>query len=276
VVEFIGVTGVGKSTLIAAVAESLLLQGVRVRTAEDLILARCGLAFVRHPKLRSALVHLLAVPPFLRFLCTRRGRRLSRLAVGSIARSMSGIWTGAGLLRNFSKRIGCHLLLEKASRQMRDCELILCDEGVVHAAHNLFVHTATEPNAEAIVLFGQMVPKPELLVWVTAPTSQSAAVILQRGHSRVHGTSVAALAFAEHAHATFELLSSLDGLRERIHRVDNSTDGGEASEAAIQARACAIGEFLKQHLHIQDPAVPAPLADERAPSCSRIPQGQTP
>src|SRR5437763_532379 len=80
---------------------------------------------------------------------------------------------------------------------LRDCDVVLCGEGIVHAAHNLFVHTGTEPNRGAIVLFGRIVPKPDLLIWVTAPLAQSAAVILRRGHSRVHGTPDAARTFAE-------------------------------------------------------------------------------
>src|SRR5207253_1984191 len=119
------------------------------------------------------------------------------------ARGMGSIWTGASLLRNFLKRIGCHLLLEKLRDDLHDCDIVLCDEGVVHAAHNLFVHTGALPQREEIVQFGRIVPKPDLLIWVTAPTAQTVKVILRRGHSRVGGTSAAARTFAEHAHATF-------------------------------------------------------------------------
>jgi thymidylate kinase len=248
VVEFIGVTGVGKSTLSAAVAACLAQQGVRVREAEEMILARYGLAFPRHPKIRSALVHFLALNPFWRYLCTRNGLKLSRLALGSIARGMGSLWTGFCLLRNFLKRIGFHLLLEKVRNDLDDCDLVLCDEGVVHAAHNLFVHTGAKPNKEEIERFGRMIPKPDLLIWVTAPPTQSAEVILRRGHSRVRGTSAAALAFAEHGHATFEMLSTVEGLQEKIYRVDNSANGAGHSDGIIHARASALGEFLKQQL----------------------------
>ena len=43
VVEFIGVTGVGKSTLLAAVADCLAKEGLRVGDAEEVVLARYGL-----------------------------------------------------------------------------------------------------------------------------------------------------------------------------------------------------------------------------------------
>jgi PST family polysaccharide transporter len=248
VVEFIGVTGVGKSTLLAAVAESLSLQGHRVCQAEEVILARYGLSYQRHPKFGSALVHMLSLDPFWRYLCTRNGLALSRLALRSITRGMGSLWTGFGLLRNFLKRIGFHLLLEQVRNQLHDCDILLCDEGVVHAAHNLFVHMGAEPNRDEIVRFGQLVPKPDQLVWVTAPPAQSAEVILRRGHSRVPGTSAAALAFAEHAQATFEVLSTVAGLQEKIYRVDNSATGAGRADATIRARASAVGEFLKQCL----------------------------
>jgi hypothetical protein len=263
VVEFIGVTGVGKSTLLAAVTESLAAQGLRARQAEEVILARYGLSFPRHPKFGSALVHFLSLAPFCRYLWTRDGLTLSRLAFRSITRGMGSLWTGVGLVRNFLKRVGFHLLLEKVRDEFQDCDILLCDEGVVHAAHNLFVHTRAEPNRDEIVRFGQLVPKPDQLVWVTAPTTQSAEVIQRRGHPRVCGTGAAARAFVEHAQATFEVLSTVAGLRERIYRVDNSAGGGGRADAIIRTRASAIGAFLRQCLGerrtSRDGAVPLTL-----------------
>src|SRR5205807_2499039 len=86
VVEFIGPTGVGKSTLMAAVKERLTSQGFAVREAHDLILSRFGLDFIRHPKVQSFLVHFLVMPFFLGFLFTKKGLRLSALAFRLIAR----------------------------------------------------------------------------------------------------------------------------------------------------------------------------------------------
>jgi hypothetical protein len=241
VVEFIGVTGVGKSTLIAAVAQSLSAQGLRVRDAEDAILGRFGLALPRHPKARSVLTFLLSVPMFGRYCLSSEGRALFRRALGSIWRGMGSARIGTSLLRNFIKRIGAHLLLE-AIRDKIDCDLVIWDEGVVHAAHNLFVHAGTEPRREEIEAFGRMVPKPDLLVWVTAPTAQSIAVVSNRGHSRVPATPGAARAFVEHAQATFDILGSVPELRERIHRVDNS------ASSSIRERGGMIGDFLIEQL----------------------------
>lgn len=256
VVEFIGVTGVGKSTLIAATVQFLSAQGYRVCCAEQAILACYGLAFLRNAKARSALIFLLALPTFGRYVLTREGAQLLRLALGSIGRGMGSLWTGASLLRNFMKRIGSHFLLERLRGEMHDYDMVIWDEGVVHSAHNLFVHAITKPRAEEIEEFGRIVPKPSLLIWVTAPTAQSANVLLRRGHSRVHTTASAARTFAEHAQITFAVLSQVRELEERIFRVDNSVQTSDTGRATLHSRACSIGAFLIRQLHGTQPVLP--------------------
>jgi hypothetical protein len=266
IVEFAGATGAGKSTLAAEVMAALADRGFRVREGHDAILASYGLAFVRRPKVRSALVHLLTFASFWRCVLTRDGFRLSRLAVRSIVRDAGSIWVGIGLLRNVSQRIGAHVLLQRLRRGMRDCDVVLCDEGIVQAAHNLFVHAGAAPRKEEIVRFAETVPRPDLLVWVAAPPAQSAEVILCRGHPRVPAVPEAARAFAERAHATFEVLSTVPALRAILHRIDNPAGPPGRECADIRARAAAIGDLLVQHCRPlrpdalpQAPALRSPL-----------------
>jgi hypothetical protein len=184
---------------------------------------------------------------------------------------MGSVWTGASLLRNFMKRIGSHCLLERLRDEMRDYDVVIWDEGVVHAAHNLFVHAGTEPKREEIEEFGRIVPKPDLLIWVTAPTAQSANVLLGRGHSRVRATTSAAQAFVKHAQITFEVLSCVQGLKERIFQVDNSVQAADPNGATIHDRACVIGKFLIQQLH----QAPQRLPRVRPPASFATPSVQT-
>jgi thymidylate kinase len=255
VVEFIGVTGVGKSTLIAAVLQALTAQGLRAGLAEDVILARYGVVCPGLPKVQSALVSALSLRPFCRYFFTRNGSHLSRMAFDSILRGMSNLWVGANLLRNFMKRIGAHFLLENLRDEVRDFDVVIWDEGAVHAAHNLFVHHGTEPRTAEIEEFGRVVPKPDVLVWVTAPTAQSAKVLLQRGHSRVGATMLAANTFAAHAQTTFETLACVDELKERIYRIDNSAQADQTEEA-IRTRAHAISVFLAAQLEQSQKSLP--------------------
>jgi PST family polysaccharide transporter len=253
IVEFIGTTGTGKSTLIAAAATALAQQGVRVRDADDLILAHHGLDCIGGAKLRSAVVQLLTIVPFLRYLGSRDGRRLTRLALASIARGTGGMRIGFSLLRNFVKRVGCHVLLESIRRDRCPCDIVLCDEGLVHAAHNLFVHADVAPDRDAIEHFARLVPKPDLLVWVTAPTAQSHVVIRRRGHTRVPDTGDAAVVFAEHAQTTFATLARVEGIAERVCVIDNTAVEDDRLQAAIAARAASLVAQLELRLYGSPP-----------------------
>jgi thymidylate kinase len=268
-VEFIGATGAGKSTLLAALTGALTARGLRVREAEELILARHGLGWVSGRHVRSALVYFLALLSCLRSVYRRDGFRLARLSVRTIIRDAGGWRIGAGLLRNVVKRIGTDRLLRKLRPALGDCDVVVCDEGLVHAAHNLFVHAGAAPRKDEIVLFGALVPRPDLLVWVTAPTARSAEVIRQRGHSRVAATAEAAQTFAERAHETFEELSSLPGLSERIYRLENPARDGGPGGPSLDALASLIVERCRERCRPepapQDAAESVPTSVPSAP-----------
>jgi hypothetical protein len=262
VVEFIGASGVGKSTVISGVRDLLAARGVRVCAAEDLILTSYGLPQVRPGKLRVAIAHLLSLRHLISFFCTSSGFRLCCLGLRAIVRDAGGLRIGLSLARNFLKRIGFHFWLEDQRERLDSVDVILCDEGVVHAAHNLFVHAGAEPNAEEIAEFARLVPKPSLLIWVTAPTARCVGVHLARGHSRVEANETAVQAFAERAHATFEMLASLEGIKEHVCRVENAgpNAGNEPGGPAAQAAA----DFILQACQQARLDVPATSAERRS------------
>jgi O-antigen/teichoic acid export membrane protein/thymidylate kinase/energy-coupling factor transporter ATP-binding protein EcfA2 len=256
VVEFIGPTGVGKSTLISAVVRLLTAQGLRVGLADEVILRRFRLACPDLPKVQSAAVFALSLRPFCRYFLTRQGSQLSRMAVGSIMRGMGNPWIGANLIRNFIKRIGSHFLLEGLRGRTSDYDIVIWDEGAVHAAHNLFVHNGTEPKAADIEEFGRMVPKPDALICVTAPIAQLAKVLLQRGHSRVDATPLAANTFVERAQTTFKLLACAVALQGKVYQIDNSWFADDQKETGILNRASAISTFLSKRLQQRQESLP--------------------
>lgn len=250
VVEFIGVTGVGKSTLIAAVLEYVASKGIRAQLGEDAILASCGLSWPGQSKHASLLLSALSIRPFIRFFFTRDGARLSRLALMSILRGMASWWTGLSLWRNFVKRIGTALLIEELRHQGHVTDIIIWDEGAVHAAHNLFVHSdpGIDPDQGEIALFASLVPKPDKLIWVTAPKSQTTRVLAMRGHRRVGATAAAAQAFADHAITTFEILAAAPDLKGRITQIHNPAQLEMPDTEVLRARAAQIGDCLLNEL----------------------------
>src|SRR5205085_12367956 len=123
-----------------------------------------------------------------------------------------------------------------------------CDEGAVHAAHNLFVHIRRAPRAEEIAAFADLVPKPDLLVWVKAPPDQSVACTLRRGHRRVAPGLPSAQAFVNHANIALTALFAVEVVRERLVVIDNSAPKLGDATAAIRDRAEAVAACLIEHL----------------------------
>lgn len=246
IVEFTGVTGVGKTTLWAAVKDVLSDQGIVARDAYDVILARYGLNLIRYPKLRSVIIDLLTLFPFLRYISTGKGLGLLGLAIRVIRRDARGSLTKFNLARNFAKQIGVYVLLAKLRRKLDHCDFVICDEGTLHIAHNLFVHTDTAPDPREIVDFSNMAPKPDIVIWVKATKEQSIECILRRGHPRVKDSSYAAQAFVKHGYFTFSVLCSDESVQDKLFVIDNSFDTMTDKSLSIQYRAQAIAARMKQ------------------------------
>lgn len=244
IVEFTGVAGAGKTTLAAAVKDALSEQGFVTRDAYEVILRTYKLNFVRHPRLRSVLVDILALRPFLRHIATEKGRQLFRLATRVIRREAGTFLIAANLLRNVAKRIGVHVCLRSLQHRRGQCDFILCDEGITHIAHNLFVHTESVPDRDEIVRFGNIVPKPDIVIWITAPKEQSIARILQRGHKRVDSSPAAARTFVEHGYFTFNALCSVRSIQDKLFVVDNSFTN--VTDKTIRDKVCTVVEFLQK------------------------------
>jgi len=247
IVEFTGITCAGKTTLQDAVKEALDDQGIVARDAYDIILARYGLNLARYLKLRSLLIDLVAFLPFWRYTLTKNGLELLGLAVRVIIRNSGGFLVALNLLRNYAKRIGVHVLLTRSLRQSGKIDFAICDEGTLHIAHNLFVNTDPAPDPSEIVHFANIVPKPDIIIWVKGNKEQSIECILQRGHSRVEASTDAARAFVEHGNLTFSVLCSEDLIQERLFTIDNAFDSATDKSFSIKDRAQTLAAFLQQY-----------------------------
>lgn len=224
-IEFIGVTGVGKTTLINSVKTNLLKQEFSVKSAEEFILESYNLNFVNQRIIRSVLMDLLAFVPFLSFMSRSKGRQLIRLGTQIILRDSNHFFTRVNLLRNFAKRIGIYVFLNPVENRRKNninCDLILWDEGVLQIAHNLFVHANTVPNLQEIEDFKQLVPPPKIVVWVTASPEQSIQCTLTRGHKRVEKDIDLVKQFVGNACLTFERLFADQTINTQILTVDNT------------------------------------------------------
>lgn len=108
-------------------------------------------------------------------------------------------------------------------------------------AHNAFVHVGCLPREKEVVEFGQLVPKPDLLIMVRAPLEVALRRVQTRGHKRAGGSVVALEAMLANADRVFSCLAQVESIRDRMMMVENQTNRLEE----LDHRAEAIAEVVR-------------------------------
>lgn len=217
-VEFIGCTGSGKTTLCRRVVEGLRARGVPAR------LLHTG----------AARFDLVALPGFLRVAA--RQPALCALAARVLARDADSVPAALNLGRHFARKMG----IGERLRRHPAPGAVVWEEGLLHAAHHLFVHVRRPPRPAEVEAFARAVPKPDLAVYIRAPVEVIVGRLLARGHRRLGEPARQARAFTEHAWETFETLAAVAEVGARLLTVDNDVEG----EAALARLAEHITDRL--------------------------------
>ena len=211
VIELIGCTGAGKSTLANQILRVCVEQGIDACTGYDLVLRRLRLDGVESRFIRGLVVNLLALgvclvgwrdyAAVLRFVL----RRIAQLPLAWSEKLYVG--------RDICKNLGIYQLARRAA----DRQIVVLDEGTLHIAHYLFVHLAAEPNMDEVAVFSALAPLPDLAVYVSQLEPVLVARTLERGHKRIHDHSRAGVErFIRRAVATFEQLTAQPSLQDRL------------------------------------------------------------
>lgn len=171
-VEFIGSTGSGKTTVATAVQRRLSgLTGLH--TAPDLVASLVGLPSPTKPVQRNLVCDLVGLPFF--FGSLHRHGAFLRLALLALARQRLTLQS-ANRLRSTVRKIGVYEIV----RRYGDGRIVLVDEGTVLHAHNLFVFTNRDCSSADLDRFARVVPLPDLIVHVRAPLAISIERSLER------------------------------------------------------------------------------------------------
>jgi len=162
IIEFIGCTGAGKTTLIAHV-QRRLVQEASVTTSFTLVASPLGLRNVTNPTARHLIQEFIGFPSFIRSLYRHKAfiifilRMLARQADFSVFMMNN--------LRSLVRKISVY---EMTKRRQHN-QIVLVDEGTVLLAHNIFVYSSALYTAEEIARFASLVPLPDMIMYVKAP-----------------------------------------------------------------------------------------------------------
>ena len=173
IVEFIGSTGAGKTTLIAEVRRKLA-ETRAVTTPFDLVASPLGLKNITHPTARNLIQELAGFLFFLRSLIRRK--EFIVFALKLLARQAGFSLFTINNLRSLERKLGVYEIM----RRNEDDQIILVDEGPLLLAHNIFVYSDAVYADEEITRFASLVPLPDIIIYVRAPVDILVHRSLQR------------------------------------------------------------------------------------------------
>lgn len=229
IVEFIGSTGAGKSTLIAEV-QSRISKSAEVITSFDLVATPLGLRGVSHPTTRNLIQEVVGLPFFIGSLPQQKAFVAYTLRM--LARQANFTIFTVNNLRSLERKIGVYEIIRRYARD----RIILVDEGTVLLAHNVFVYSSEYYSPEEIAKFARLVPLPDVIIYVKAPVNNLIRRTLQRAdpprEMKLKNQTLIE-EYVKRAVGMFEQLVEDEKIRDRVLIVENSDFAGERHDKMV-------------------------------------------
>ena len=161
IVEFIGSTGAGKTTLINEIQQRLA-ESRRVTTSSDLVTSLVGLQGIKNTTARNLVQEIVGLPFFLRSL--NRYKDFIAFSIRMFSRNSDFSIETINNLRSIERKLGEY----EISKRYKQDLIILVDEGPILTAH-MFAYNDSKVSQLEIEKFTSLLPLPDLIIYIRVP-----------------------------------------------------------------------------------------------------------
>jgi thymidylate kinase len=244
IIELVGSTGAGKSTLARLLQRRNRSLG-RVVLADDLVLDRPGRRWIHNPSALNVVADVTVLPSLLGSL--GHNGEFIRFALHRIRRHAPSTLARYNYMREVARNIG----KQELARRVGATGTVVVDEGAVLTAYHLFVYSNGPFSQADLEDFARLVPLPDRVVYVKAPLKVLVDRALKRPDRR---RELAACdrkdveRWIERALDVFEGLAVTPAIRDRLVTVEDGDDS--------PGRQRAVLTQIEAVINSQDQAVP--------------------
>ena len=235
IVEFIGCTGAGKTTLIAQIRKHLQPHAT-VASSFERMASPVGLRPITHPTLQNLIQEFMGLPFFLALVFNYHA--FLRFTVRMLARQGRFTFFTFNYLRSLERTLGVYGYLRQAEKSLHGKQqFVFVDEGTIVPAHNIFVYNDVAYSVEEIARYASLVPLADVIVYVRAPVDSLVQRTVQRNDPprELRGQSAAQIDhFVRRADQMFEELVRAKRIQKRMILVDNPPTGRDEYDALAQ------------------------------------------
>jgi thymidylate kinase len=207
IIEWIGCSGTGKSTLSEEVYKNLHSSGINAQKPLEVFLGKTFSQFITNETLQNLFLDLIVLPWSICSIA--KHRHFLKYCLNILKRDYSSLKVRIKLIRSILRKMGLHVFFNNFCSTK---QTILVDEGTVHIAHLLFANgdkVNVSPND--IKKFCELVPTPDLIIHIMAPESEVIARTLKRKDKPIAETSPDALKqFIALGQEIFKIMSHLN------------------------------------------------------------------
>jgi thymidylate kinase len=246
IVEFIGSTGAGKTTLIQQILHTCEREGINAVVGTDFVLQQSRLNGVKSHLVRTVLINLISL--FASLAAWRNNRVYYRFVLQTLIKLPGAVpWSERFFLaKNILKRIGIYEIIRHHGSEQ---QMYLVDEGTLHVAHSLFVQTTGEANSHDLAIFASIVPLPHIVVYIRQDEAVLVERLLARGHQRVPDNSIdGATHFVRQAVNVFDKLVQDPAIEKRLVVVDGAQKNVTAPGYGSDPLPSGIAQFVQTGL----------------------------
>ena len=218
-IEFIGCTGAGKTTLVKGVKDRLLSLGLDAISSTHFIAETTGTYWIKSERLQNVALSFILCPWFIKAF--RFYRSYIFFALRTICCNTTPILDRVNRIRHVVRLLGGNELLRGSCQGNR---FVLIDEGAIGSAHHVLVGIHHSPMEEDILTFANLVPIPDLVIHVDTPVRIALERTLRRPDPPIGIKSVTLVEeFIKHGRDVFEIFSGHRNLDGRFMTVTNRT-----------------------------------------------------